>query len=293
MKKLFITIFLSLLLPLSALAINVTEPILLKLPSSGENYTLDDVTKFTTLVVNNANFQFTLAPGEGFRIHSSNRRKLANDQNIEYTCNSSESVLSYVAPSTVSSITVTITPSSDTCSSTVGGGVSSGGGSSGGSSSGGGGGGGSGGGSSAPDSTVTPTPKVTPTAVPSSAPGRSTLSDSQIQAIISLLKSFGAEESVINNVSASLRGAPAAAAHGKIISNIARGSKGEDVRALQEFLKKNKDIYPEGNVTGYFGSLTKSAVKRFQQKYGIEAIGTVGPKTRAKINELIEKSQNP
>lgn len=66
-----------------------------------------------------------------------------------------------------------------------------------------------------------------------------------------------------------------------------RGIKDDEVKILQEFLKQSPDIYPEGLVTGYFGPLTEAAVKRFQKKYGIETIGIVGPKTRAKINELI------
>lgn len=47
------------------------------------------------------------------------------------------------------------------------------------------------------------------------------------------------------------------------------------------------DVYPEGLVTGYFGSLTEKAVKRFQTKYGIEQTGFVGPQTRSKLNSLI------
>ncbi|MFA6339137.1 MAG: peptidoglycan-binding domain-containing protein [Candidatus Paceibacterota bacterium] len=39
-------------------------------------------------------------------------------------------------------------------------------------------------------------------------------------------------------------------------------------------------------VNGSFGPATTRAVKRFQQKYGISQTGTVGPVTRAKINEL-------
>ncbi len=61
----------------------------------------------------------------------------------------------------------------------------------------------------------------------------------------------------------------------------------EQVKRLQEFLKQFPDIYPEGLVTGYFGLLTENAVKRFQMKEGVEAIGIVGPKTRFKLNELI------
>ncbi|KKT43025.1 MAG: Collagen triple helix repeat domain protein [Candidatus Wolfebacteria bacterium GW2011_GWE2_44_13] len=67
------------------------------------------------------------------------------------------------------------------------------------------------------------------------------------------------------------------------------GSRGGQVKALQEFLKQSPDIYPEGLVTGYFGPLTENAVKRFQQKEAIEAIGIVGPITRAKLNEIVIK----
>ncbi len=66
-----------------------------------------------------------------------------------------------------------------------------------------------------------------------------------------------------------------------------RGSRGEAVTRLQEFLKSIPGIYPEGLATGYFGSLTEAALKRFQAKYNIETVGIVGPKTRAKLNELL------
>lgn len=72
------------------------------------------------------------------------------------------------------------------------------------------------------------------------------------------------------------------------------GAQGEDVRRLQEYLASDSAIYPEGLVTGYFGALTKKAVGRFQEKYSIASqgeagYGTVGPKTRAKVNELFGK----
>jgi len=70
-----------------------------------------------------------------------------------------------------------------------------------------------------------------------------------------------------------------------------RGSRGDDVKRLQEFLKKSPDIYPEGFVTGYFGPLTEAAVKRLQGKYGIETVGIVGSKTRQKLNELFVAQQ--
>ena len=66
---------------------------------------------------------------------------------------------------------------------------------------------------------------------------------------------------------------------------------------MQSFLKaQGTDIYPEGLVTGNFGSLTKAAVIRFQEKYASDILtpvgllkgsGYVGAKTIAKINQLI------
>jgi hypothetical protein len=67
---------------------------------------------------------------------------------------------------------------------------------------------------------------------------------------------------------------------------LAKGSIGYDVTLLQIFLSQNKSIYPEGVISGYFGSLTEIAVKKFQNKYGISPIGIVGPKTSATIDKI-------
>lgn len=80
----------------------------------------------------------------------------------------------------------------------------------------------------------------------------------------------------------------------QILNNLQLGDTGDDVRCLQEFLKsQGPGIYPEGLITGYFGSLTRAAVIRFQEKYASEILapfglfsgtGFVGSATRAKIN---------
>ncbi|TSC71010.1 MAG: Peptidoglycan binding protein, partial [Parcubacteria group bacterium Gr01-1014_70] len=48
-------------------------------------------------------------------------------------------------------------------------------------------------------------------------------------------------------------------------------------------------IYPEGRVTGFYGTMTASAVKKFQAKHGLGNVGRVGPRTMAKIHELLER----
>ncbi len=62
------------------------------------------------------------------------------------------------------------------------------------------------------------------------------------------------------------------------------GMSGNDVSLLQTFLAGDATLYPQGLVTGYFGSLTKSAVSNFQARNGISNIGRVGPQTLPILN---------
>lgn len=78
-----------------------------------------------------------------------------------------------------------------------------------------------------------------------------------------------------------------AASYSQITSQVSQGSSGVDVTNLQVFLAANPSLYPEGLVTGYYGPLTYAAVVRFQNQYGIDPVGRVGPLTLQKINLLI------
>jgi len=62
-----------------------------------------------------------------------------------------------------------------------------------------------------------------------------------------------------------------------------RGSKGDDVTALQEALIE-LDFKP-GAVDGVFGVLTESAVKAFQVWANLAADGIVGPRTWEKLDD--------
>jgi hypothetical protein len=83
----------------------------------------------------------------------------------------------------------------------------------------------------------------------------------------------------------------------KITSNLSAGSRGASVKTLQQFLNTHGFAITSsgpgsrGNETENLGNLTVQAVRKFQEKYGIAKFGlpgygAVGPKTRAKINEL-------
>lgn len=75
-------------------------------------------------------------------------------------------------------------------------------------------------------------------------------------------------------------------ATGCFTKTLQKGMSDPEVTTLQQVLKTDSSIYPEGLVTGYFGSLTEAAVKKFQAKYGLDQVGIVGPATRAKLNAL-------
>ncbi len=67
------------------------------------------------------------------------------------------------------------------------------------------------------------------------------------------------------------------------------GSRGSEVTSLQQYLAQDLTLYPEREVSGYFGPATERAVQRFQSKNGIvtsgssatTGYGVVGPQTRA------------
>lgn len=62
------------------------------------------------------------------------------------------------------------------------------------------------------------------------------------------------------------------------------GMSGSDVSSMQTYLASDSTLYPQGLITGYFGFLTKSAVANFQSRYGIPAVGRVGPATLPVLN---------
>jgi hypothetical protein len=77
----------------------------------------------------------------------------------------------------------------------------------------------------------------------------------------------------------------------KITTLMKRGSRGNQVKSLQEFLSKETNFYPEKIVNGVYGPATERAVARLQLRYklsqkGWANYGKTGLSTRNKINEL-------
>ena len=81
----------------------------------------------------------------------------------------------------------------------------------------------------------------------------------------------------------------------KYSRSLGLGMTGSDVKMLQQLLSRIPNTYQE-SATGYFGKLTEGAVKRFQEREGIATsgkpgYGQAGPKTVAKINEVIRRME--
>lgn len=65
-----------------------------------------------------------------------------------------------------------------------------------------------------------------------------------------------------------------------------KGDKDIEIEHLQEILSVDQDAYPEKYVTGYFGSLTQTALQRFQKKHGLSQTGIVDAVTQKELNTV-------
>ncbi len=66
------------------------------------------------------------------------------------------------------------------------------------------------------------------------------------------------------------------------------GYTDESVKVIQEVLKTDKSVYPEGLVTGYYGPLTAKAVSKFQTQAGLPATGVLDNETKERIGAKLE-----
>lgn len=64
--------------------------------------------------------------------------------------------------------------------------------------------------------------------------------------------------------------------------NLGIGSRGDDVKSVQELLSQEDGNFPSDDITGFFGPATSEAIARLQAANGVASTttGTVGPLTR-------------
>lgn len=238
--------------------------------TAGINITVSGTTaSIDSITVGADSFEVIMSGSAYIQVASSDRRTLTvtgatGSATQSFSCTSAESTLTLSNPASGAQVTLTVTPSSSAC--TVSGG-----------SSGGGGGSSGGGGGSAP---VVPPQTATPAtpAVSTQTPATSATPSSKAKpSSKALTVSFAFNKTL------------------KV------GSAGNDVKRLQQILNSDLDTKvadkgagSPGKETTLFGSATRNALQKFQEKYriatkGVPGYGTLGPATRAKIAELFAK----
>ncbi len=78
---------------------------------------------------------------------------------------------------------------------------------------------------------------------------------------------------------------PVTTVTGPITQTLKVGSRGTQVKLVQQFLIDNG--YLKGKADGAYGNGTATAVKAFQTEYNLKADGIVTGETRTQINELL------
>ena len=73
---------------------------------------------------------------------------------------------------------------------------------------------------------------------------------------------------------------------GALKSILNPGSSSDEVKMLQRMLSQDPEAYPERMVTGYYGTLTVEAVKRFQREEELRPTGVVDATTRDTLNKI-------
>ena len=93
-----------------------------------------------------------------------------------------------------------------------------------------------------------------------------------------------ASTATLNAITSALKNAGVDVGPGTVATTLREGDKGTAVTELQTMLKKLNYYY--GSVTGSFGSLTKQAVRKFQDDNKLTVDGVAGPATINKLRTL-------
>ncbi|OYV26997.1 MAG: hypothetical protein B7W98_02750 [Parcubacteria group bacterium 20-58-5] len=148
------------------------------------------------------------------------------------------------------------------------------------------------------------TPNPLPGAVTAAA-NPSGLSGSQVQAILGLLSSFGADQATIAHVTFALTGSPSTTssvstapgtATGTVsfTQNLSLHSIGAEVLALQQYLNSHGFTIASngpgspGQETTYFGLATYRTLVKFQAAHNLPASGYFGPLTKKAIQGSVQ-----
>ncbi|GEM_PF-4344480 len=212
-----------------------------------------------SITVDANNFSFVILNNSTITVSSTDRRVMSTDVSKNYTtstsCTSSASVTTFASSDTSGSVTVTVTPTADTCAVP-----------------------------STPTSSSGRSLGRSSAVVSTSDATTLALLQAKINMLMAQISAIKGSPSPQAFANASL--------NASFKRSLSPGSSGEDVKNLQKFLNGQGFVISVsgagslGNETVFFGAFTKAALIKFQIANGIEGIGIMGPITRAKIKEL-------
>lgn len=111
-----------------------------------------------------------------------------------------------------------------------------------------------------------------------------TVTSANVSSLLETLKSLMAQVEVLRAELAKIKGV----VRDMLKDGLVEGATHEDIKKIQEILASDSAVYPEGKVTGYFGPLTKEALRRFQAKFKLEVTGQLDSETEAALETLLE-----
>ncbi len=112
---------------------------------------------------------------------------------------------------------------------------------------------------------------------------------SRMDAIIAEMQKLRAEFATLASVSTVPQPASAvlgASTKSFFTQSLALGETNSDIAKVQKLLATDKDIYPYGVTSGFYGPKTQEAIKSLQARFGLKQVGEIGPATKVLLESF-------
>lgn len=119
----------------------------------------------------------------------------------------------------------------------------------------------------------------------------STTAESTTSSLLTLLQSLMKQVEDLQKQLSALRG-EVQEVRAELKDGLKEGMSDDDIKKVQELLASDPSIYPKGIVSGYYGPLTKEAIKNLQRRHGLTETGEIDAETKALILEYFKEKTN-